>query len=108
MCKRSCRNERSGRSDLSRTSRALLCMATGAAGILIIGGCAATGPVPEHWTRTYDPRRYGKDMVADTWIGDGRRALNAADVESALMLYRVAGILIMLVLASSATTFLGN
>jgi adenosylcobinamide-phosphate synthase len=54
------------------------------------------------------PRRYGKDMVADTWIGDGRRALNAADVESALMLYRVAGILIMLVLTSSATTFLGN
>jgi len=35
-------------------------MATGAAGILI-GGCAATGPVTEHWTRTYDPRRYGKD-----------------------------------------------
>jgi len=54
------------------------------------------------------PRRYGKDMVADTWIGDGRRALDAADVERALVLYRVAGLLVMLVLAGLVTTFLGN
>jgi cobalamin biosynthesis protein CobD/CbiB len=46
--------------------------------------------------------------VADTWIGDGRRALNAADVERALVLYRVSGLLVMSVLAGLAATFLGN
>jgi adenosylcobinamide-phosphate synthase len=44
------------------------------------------------------PRQYGGQAVKDSWMGDGRRDLTAFDVEQAIALYRIAGLLIVLTL----------
>ncbi|HYD31170.1 MAG TPA: adenosylcobinamide-phosphate synthase CbiB [Azospirillaceae bacterium] len=36
------------------------------------------------------PRRYGTEVVEDTWMGDGRAEATAADIDAALVLMRVA------------------
>lgn len=40
------------------------------------------------------PRVYGDEVVQDPWMGDGRQALTAEDVERALRLYLGAGLLL--------------
>jgi len=40
------------------------------------------------------PRRYGGQTIDDHWMGDGRRDLTAADLERALLFYRVAWLLL--------------
>lgn len=40
--------------------------------------------------RLAGPRVYGETLVADGWMGDGRAAVTAADLRSALRLYRAA------------------
>ena len=43
--------------------------------------------------RLAGPRVYGKEMIDDSFMGDGRREAGAADIRSALRLYRVACLL---------------
>jgi adenosylcobinamide-phosphate synthase len=54
------------------------------------------------------PRRYGPHEVPDNWMGDGRSALDTADVERALALYRVAGLVILSGLVGPAIVLLGR
>ena len=51
------------------------------------------------------PRHYGGHTVPDSWMGDGKRDLTAADVERAIALYRIAGLLIVVVLVLLAWLF---
>ena len=44
------------------------------------------------------PRRYAGETVQDHWMGDGKSDLTAGDVERAIFLYRLAGLVILLVL----------
>jgi len=48
------------------------------------------------------PRRYGGEMVADGWLGDGRRDAVRADVARALSLYRLAGMILAVLLLALA------
>ena len=53
------------------------------------------------------PRVYGGSLVADAWMGDGRRAAGLADIERALALYRTACALLWgLAAATAAIGFL--
>ncbi len=54
------------------------------------------------------PRRYGPREIADNWMGDGRSALDAADVERALTLYRVVGLMVFSGLAGLTIVLLGR
>jgi adenosylcobinamide-phosphate synthase len=54
------------------------------------------------------PRRYGAHEVADNWMGDGRSALNDADIGQALTLYRIAGLMILLGLVGLSIAILGR
>ncbi len=47
------------------------------------------------------PREYPDGKVVDAWMGDGRAALDAADLRAGLRLYRVAGALIAGLLAAA-------
>jgi adenosylcobinamide-phosphate synthase len=49
--------------------------------------------------RLAGPREYPDGKVADAWMGDGRAALDAADLRAGLRLYRAAGALIAGLLA---------
>ncbi len=40
--------------------------------------------------RLAGPRVYGETRIEDRWMGDGRAAANAADIDRALALYRAA------------------
>lgn len=52
------------------------------------------------------PRRYGKSVVDDPWMGNGRRKLSSDDIDAALNLYILAGILAA-VTAVGALVFFG-
>jgi adenosylcobinamide-phosphate synthase len=43
--------------------------------------------------RLAGPRVYGEDMVDDAFMGDGRAAVDVADIRAALNLYRLACLL---------------
>ena len=45
------------------------------------------------------PRRYGHEAVEDAWMGDGRRSLGPKDLRRALLLYRLAGVILVGLLA---------
>ena len=47
------------------------------------------------------PRRYGDRVVDDPWLGDGRRKLGPADLRRALLLYHMAGVLLVALLATA-------
>jgi adenosylcobinamide-phosphate synthase len=47
------------------------------------------------------PRRYGDRVVDDPWVGDGRRKLGPADLRRALLLYHMAGVLLIALLATA-------
>jgi adenosylcobinamide-phosphate synthase len=47
------------------------------------------------------PRRYGDRVVDDPWVGDGRRKLGPADLRRALLLYHMAGVLLVALLATA-------
>ena len=44
------------------------------------------------------PRRYRDETVEDSWMGDGRRDLGSVDVERAITLYRISGLLVLVIL----------
>jgi adenosylcobinamide-phosphate synthase len=46
------------------------------------------------------PRRYGLEVVEDAWMGDGKRNLGPNDLRRALLLYRLAGVLLVAILAA--------
>ena len=53
------------------------------------------------------PRVYGSELVADVFMGDGRRDASASDILRALRLYRVACLIQFLALAAIALVFIG-
>jgi adenosylcobinamide-phosphate synthase len=52
------------------------------------------------------PRVYGETLVDDAFMGDGRREADAADIRSALVLYRRAAVIQYLVLTAVAAFFI--
>ena len=48
------------------------------------------------------PRRYGKQTVEDAWMGDGRSALSAEDINAALALYLRAGAVLAVMILMTA------
>jgi len=46
------------------------------------------------------PRRYGMTVVDDAWMGNGRRSLGPQDLHRALLLYRLAGAILVVILAA--------
>ena len=52
--------------------------------------------------RLAGPRRYHGVLVDDGWMGDGRAEVTAADIRSALALYRLAAAIQFAVVAGSA------
>ncbi len=48
------------------------------------------------------PRRYGKQTVEDAWMGDGRSALTAEDINAALALYLRAGAVLAVMILMTA------
>ena len=46
------------------------------------------------------PRRYGNEVVEDAWMGDGQRSLGAKDLRRALLLYQLAGVILVCLLAA--------
>jgi len=45
------------------------------------------------------PRTYEGVVVDDSWMGNGRRAVTAADIHAALSLYRRADIILIAIVA---------
>jgi adenosylcobinamide-phosphate synthase len=52
--------------------------------------------------RLAGPRVYHGELVADSWMGDGRAEADAGDVRQALLLYRIACAIEALVVAALA------
>ena len=48
------------------------------------------------------PRRYGNETVEDAWMGDGRSALTAQDINAALALYLRAGAVLAVMVLMTA------
>jgi adenosylcobinamide-phosphate synthase len=54
------------------------------------------------------PRTYGGARVADATMGDGRRDASAADIRSALALYRTADAILIVILGAMAMAFIAR